>query len=44
VVEQRIRAEAEARLSAAARNDIERDLLAGRLDPWSAADRILDGR
>ena len=44
VVEQRIRAEAEARLSAAARNDIERDLLAGRLDPWSAADRILGGR
>ncbi len=44
VVEQRIRAEADARLGAAARDDIERDLLAGRLDPWSAADRILGDR
>ncbi|MCU1369369.1 MAG: putative metallochaperone MeaB [Ilumatobacteraceae bacterium] len=44
VVQQRIRAEAEARLGAAAREQIERDLLAGRLDPWSAADQILGGR
>ena len=44
VVEQRIRAEAEARLGAAAREQIERDLLAGSLDPWSAADRILGDR
>jgi LAO/AO transport system kinase len=43
-VEQRIRAEAEARLGEAARAEIERDLLAGRLDPWSAADRILGDR
>lgn len=41
VVEQRIRAAAEARLGASAREQIERDLLAGVLDPWSAADRIL---
>lgn len=44
VVEQRIRAEAEARLGVAAREQIERDLLAGQLDPWSAADRILGDR
>ena len=44
VVEQRIRAAAEARLGLAAREAIERDLLAGRLDPWSAADRILGDR
>jgi LAO/AO transport system kinase len=44
VVEQRIRAEADARLGAAARAAIEADLLAGRLDPWTAADRILGGR
>ncbi|WP_421118904.1 methylmalonyl Co-A mutase-associated GTPase MeaB [Aquihabitans daechungensis] len=44
VVEERIRAEADARLGTAARQDIERDLLAGRLDPWSAADRILGDR
>jgi LAO/AO transport system kinase len=44
VVQQRIRAEAEARLGAAARQQIEQDLLAGRLDPWSAADRILGDR
>jgi len=41
VVEQRIRAAAEARLGLAAREQIERDLLSGQLDPWSAADRIL---
>lgn len=44
VVQQRIRAEAEARLGTAAREQIERDLLAGRVDPWSAADRILGDR
>jgi len=44
VVEQRIRAEADARLGAGTRAEIERDLLAGRLDPWSAADRIVGGR
>jgi LAO/AO transport system kinase len=44
VVEQRIRAEAEARLGSGARDQIERELLAGRLDPWSAADRFLGGR
>jgi LAO/AO transport system kinase len=44
VVEQRIRAEAEARLGVAAREQIERDLLSGQLDPWSAADRILGDR
>jgi LAO/AO transport system kinase len=44
VVEQRIRAEADARLGAGARAEIERDLLAGRLDPWTAAERILGGR
>ena len=44
VVEQRIRAEADARLGAGARAEIERDLLAGRVDPWTAADRIVGGR
>lgn len=44
VVAQRIRAEAEDRLGAAARAAIEADLLGGRLDPWSAADRILGDR
>lgn len=41
VVVQRLRAQAEARLSAADRAAIEADLLARRIDPWSAADRIL---
>jgi len=41
VVEQRLRAEAEARLSTSARSAIEQELVAGRLDPWSAADQIL---
>lgn len=42
VVEGRIRAEAEARLAASGGRDaVEAELLAGALDPWSAADRIL---
>lgn len=44
VVEQRIRAEADARLGAGARAEIERDLVAGRVDPWTAAERIVGGR
>ena len=41
VVQERLRAEAEARLTASDRAAIEADLLAGRIDPWTAADRIL---
>ncbi|MCB0970336.1 MAG: methylmalonyl Co-A mutase-associated GTPase MeaB [Acidimicrobiales bacterium] len=41
VVVQRLRAAAEARLSGAERAAIDADLEAGRLDPWTAADRIL---
>jgi LAO/AO transport system kinase len=44
VVTQRLRAEAERRLGAADRLRIEQDLLARRLDPWSAADQILGDR
>lgn len=41
VVQQRLRAEAEARMDAAGRQAIEAELAAGTLDPWAAADRIL---
>jgi LAO/AO transport system kinase len=41
VVHQRIRARADALLDAAERDEIERSVAAGDLDPWSAADRIL---
>jgi LAO/AO transport system kinase len=41
VVQERLRAAAEARLTAADRQAIESDLLGGRIDPWTAADRIL---
>ncbi|MFN8016496.1 MAG: methylmalonyl Co-A mutase-associated GTPase MeaB [Acidimicrobiales bacterium] len=41
VVVQRLRAAAEARLADGAREAIEADLLARRIDPWTAADRIL---
>ena len=44
VVQERLRIEAEARLTAADRAAIEDDLLAGRIDPWTAADRILGDR
>ena len=44
VVQQRLRAEAERRLGAADRLQLERDLVARRIDPWSAADRILGDR
>ena len=41
VVEQRIRAEAEARMAGADRARIEAEVVDHRLDPWSAADRLL---
>ncbi|MCB0964565.1 MAG: methylmalonyl Co-A mutase-associated GTPase MeaB [Acidimicrobiales bacterium] len=41
VVTQRLRAAAEARLPESERAAIDDDLAAGRLDPWSAADRLL---
>lgn len=41
IVEQRLRAEAEARIDAAGRSAIYADLDARQLDPWSAADQIL---
>jgi LAO/AO transport system kinase len=41
VVEQRLRARAEALLDAADRGSIEAAVAAGRLDPWSAADIVL---
>ena len=44
VVEQRIRAEAAARMEAAGRDEVEGELVARRLDPWAAADRILGPR
>lgn len=44
VVVQRLRAEAEARLAAGEREAVESEVLARRLDPWSAADRILGPR
>ena len=44
VVVQRLRAEAEARLAAGEREAVEADVVARRLDPWAAADRILGPR
>ena len=41
VVEQRLRAKAEALLAASDRGALEAAVVAGRLDPWSAADEIL---
>ncbi|MEO6628913.1 MAG: methylmalonyl Co-A mutase-associated GTPase MeaB [Aquihabitans sp.] len=41
IVEQRIRARAERLLDASDRAAIEDDVVNGRLDPWSAADRVL---
>ena len=43
IVEQRIRARAEHLLGEAGRADLERAVVEGRLDPWSAADRVLEG-
>ena len=43
-VEQRIRVEAAARMEAAGRAAMEAELVARRLDPWAAADRILGPR
>ena len=42
IVEQRIRVEAQARLGVAGRARLEADLIAGRIDPWAAADQVLD--
>ncbi len=44
VVVQRLRAEAEARMSVAEREALEAEVLARRLDPWAAADRLLGPR
>jgi LAO/AO transport system kinase len=41
VVEHRLRTQAEARLASGDGDRIEADLLDGRIDPWTAADRIL---
>ncbi|MCU1357342.1 MAG: putative metallochaperone MeaB [Acidimicrobiales bacterium] len=41
VVQQRLRAKAEALLDDAGRSSLEAEVLAGTLDPWAAADRIL---
>jgi LAO/AO transport system kinase len=41
IVEQRLRAEAMQRLEAAGRRALEDEVVAGRLDPWSAADQVL---
>ena len=41
IVEQRLRARVEELLGAAGRERLEADVVAGRLDPWSAADRVL---
>ena len=41
IVEQRIRVRADQLLGAAGRDDLERAVVEGRLDPWSAADRAL---
>ena len=41
VVQQRLRARAERLLDAAGRHRLERAVLAGELDPWSAADEVL---
>ncbi len=41
IVEQRLRARAEALLGAAGRDRVHSELAAGRLDPWSAADELL---
>lgn len=43
IVEQRLRAEAERLLGADGRRHLEDEVVAGRLDPWSAADRALEG-
>ncbi len=42
VVQQRIRARAEALMGRERRFELEREVVNGRLDPWSAADEILD--
>jgi LAO/AO transport system kinase len=44
LVQRRLRAEAERLLAEGGREAIDADLLAGRLDPWAAADRILGSR
>ena len=41
IVEQRLRARAQALLGEQARTALDADVVAGRLDPWSAADRLL---
>lgn len=41
IVAQRLRAKAESLLDAADRHVVQGEVTAGRLDPWSAADRIL---
>ncbi len=42
IVEQRLRARVEQMLGDAGREELEADVVAGRLDPWSAADRVLE--
>jgi LAO/AO transport system kinase len=44
IVERRLRAEAEELLGAVGREALDADLVAGRIDPWTAADRILGSR
>ncbi len=41
IVQQRLRVRAEALLDAAGRQRLDAEVLAGRLDPWSAADQVL---
>ena len=41
IVEQRIRAQVNARLRDGARADLEAEVAAGRMDPWTAADEVL---
>lgn len=42
IVEQRLRARVDQMLGDAGRARLEADVVAGRLDPWSAADRVLE--
>ncbi len=44
VVVQRLRSEAEARMAAGEREAVEAEVLARRLDPWAAAERLLGPR
>jgi len=42
IVEKRLRARVDRMLGEAGRRQLEDDVVAGRLDPWSAADRVLE--